>query len=96
MRWDLAVLVGLLSAAVLVYGSRRLRAAYGEASKPARRAGLAVLGVLIVGGGISLIWNLDEVFVVPLVLLGATVWSTVTMWAWDRFVPAKASRLPRR
>ncbi len=96
MRWDLAILVGLLSLAVLVYGSRCVKVAYAEASKPARRVGLSVLAVLLVGGGISLIWNLDELFVVPLVLVGATVWSTISMWAWDRFMPTGKSRRDQR
>ena len=85
MTWDLAILIGLLSLAVLVFGSRYAKAAYAEASRPARRLGLSVMAVLLVWGGISLIRNPGEAFAVPLVLLGATVWSTVSMWAWDRW-----------
>ena len=96
MRWDLAVLIGLLSLAVLVYGSRCVKVAYAEASKPARRVGLSVLAVLLVGGGISMIRNPGEAFAVPLVLLGATVWGTIVMWAWDRFFPTGKLRRPLR
>ena len=96
MRWDLAILIGLLSLAVLVYGSRCVKAAYAEAGKPARRVGLSVLAVLLVGGGISMIRNPGEAFAVPLVLLGATVWSTISMWAWNRFMPTGKSRRDQR
>ena len=96
MRWDLAILIGLLSLAVLVYGSRCVKVAYAEASKPARRVGLSVLAVLLVGGGISIIRNLGEAFAVPLVLLGATMWGTIVMWARDRFTPTGKSRRDQR
>lgn len=96
MRWDLAILIGLLSLAVLVYGSRCVKAAYAEASKPARRVGLSVLAVLLVGGGISMIRNPGEAFAVPLVLLGATMWGTIVMWAWNRFTPTGKSRRDQR
>ena len=37
-----------------------------------------------------------EAFAVPLVLLGATVWGTIVMWAWDRFFPTGKLRRPLR